>query len=244
MYHIHSWSNTAPIQWLEKQFDIEHLQAGTSEEWDDWEKQYKEKHLNVFNFVGFIDKLQDITYWPLCKIDNVYCYIKNRYITKTHYAPTYLIPGRWYEVDHRLLHSMFGLLIDFIEIDKANMQRSCSTTDQNDQVSWYQSERSPKLGIKYLEWEKTLTGDSGTQAQSATDQLELYNWWKCIRPNRIDPFITTGYNNYCETIKWNHPGHDELRDMLNQIYDIENKYNIEDTVMMEKLVEIRHSLWV
>jgi hypothetical protein len=68
------------------------------------------------------------------------------------------------------------------------------------------------------------------QAIAAQKTLELYNWWKNIRPNRPEA----------------HDLFSEEKDGKNyykKIGKIEDHYEKEDTKMLIELIKIRGSLW-
>lgn len=245
MYNISRWTSSPLLRWIEKLFGVSRLWSGTAKEWDEWTVQYKKNH-PCLNFIyNTIDKIQDIIQWPFVKLDNVLYYLRYKYIKKTHYVPTYLPPGMWYDPNDRLIHSMFSLLVDFVEIDKAHMQKLCDKNSYRVTCPWYSNFRSRELGLKYLEWECTLTGENGRYASNAKEQLELYNWWTNVRLNRPDPYESTGYNAYCDTKDWDvwNNSDEPLQYMLRKIREIQNEYAAEDTVMMMRLVRIRESLW-
>jgi hypothetical protein len=244
------WSNSKLSKYLRSKVGIESPEALTWGEWKSWRNNYKtnnpkmywvteemfDKAQNVVNFIP--DTLYDIKY-----------YLRNRFVTKTHYLKTGLKPGHWHELDTRILHGLFNELVDFVEIEKAWMfvvfddkafaQYNFPKSFRNRFLRWRQF-RCPEAGIAHLNWESTLE-DSDTQANVAKEILFLYDWWKNIRPNRPDPYEVSGYD------KLDHGFDDnvkpEVYQALEKVTEIENKYNDEDTEMLISLIKIKNSLW-
>lgn len=147
--------------------------------------------------------------------------------------------------------------------------------------------KSQQLGIEYLLWEINLKKDDEWfgyswrekeegketidkeraenpeymkpthQALAALEILELYVWWKFIRPMRQDPMDESGYTDY---FKKKREGKEDLFDILDDdnktpkdkanLKKISDKWHKleeaqfkEDTNMMIRLVNIRQSLW-
>lgn len=245
MYNPVRWTSSSLLKWIERQFGVNRLQSGTSCEWKIWTTQYEKTHPYLNTIWNMVDYMQDTLQWPCEKLHDMMYYIRYRYIKKTHLVPTYLPKGKYYDPCDKLICSMFGLLVDFIEIDKAHMQLLCNKNSYKYRSPWYSIHRSKKLGLQYLDWECTLTGENGEQANAAKEQLNLYTWWLEVRPNRIDPYESTGYNEYCDETVWKVWDQDDsiIQSMLRKIRDINNNYSIEDTEMMTRLILIRDHLW-
>jgi hypothetical protein len=244
MYNVARWTSSSLLKRVEEYFGVTRLYCGTAKEWDNWGSRFVIEHPYINWLYNKIDSIQEVLQYPFYKLYDILYYIRYRYIIKTHYVPTGLPPGEWYETDERLIFSMFNLLVDFIEIEKANMQRLCKSNSYSN-TPWYLIYRSREQGLQYLNWEITLTGEDGRQSYTAQEQLALYNWWTEIRPNRLDPYESTGYNSHCDTRDWQlwDDVDDVLQPMLRQIREIQNDYNVEDTDMMIRLVRVRASLW-
>lgn len=97
-------------------------------------------------------------------------YLKWRFITRTHLIDTKLEIGQWHDSDSKMLHGMFELLVDFVEVECANMYVMCFNDDCED------------AGRKYL-----LATDEYTTYEHIEKNkkvLRLYDWWKTQRPAR------------------------------------------------------------
>jgi hypothetical protein len=134
--------------------------------------------------------------------------------------------------------------------------------------------RSQHLGVNYLLWETTLKKDNEwfgldwketrgekdfirqnpeymkptPQAEAALEILDLYVWWKFLRPMRPDPMDASGYTDYFnrnrtedildfESIK------EDSTPYSQACHDLEEKYEKEDTEMMKRLIDVRRSMW-
>ena len=192
--------------------------AGTTEEWNAWHKKAKTKKIRYWLAEDFLDHLQNFLYWPVNRINDVRCYVKNRWVSKSHTLTSNLERGKWYDFDTRLLHAVFDELINFVEIEQAWKLIACSDEDRKKyETPWHKtlfriSEwRCPAAGIAHLEWAASLKHDEDwidkkdpsfgkftSQALAAQETLILYNWWKSERPKRADPSIVSGWSDYCD----------------------------------------------
>lgn len=146
-----------------------------------------------------IDKLQDVAMFPVDLYHSIRIYFKNSK-GNTHVLDGGLEKGQWYDLTYRIPHCLFSELEKFIEKEK---------------------------GLEVHEWEKTLTIDGtwGTkpedesygspthQALAATEQQEIYDWWKSTK----DREYTT--------------------------MEDEDAYMIKEEEMLIRLIKIRGSLW-
>jgi len=265
------WSCSKFADFVRKIFGVPvKLNCGTAEEWVEWTKTSKitSKFIHWFT-EEFLNKAQNFVNFPSDVLYSVRVYLSNRFMTKTHMAPTNLQKGQWHETDTRMLHSMFGLLVDFIEIEKSSQS---GWLEDAPKLSFMQkvkekfnifSSRDPEKGIKYLEWEMTLKHDDPNmcdetdpdwgkptrQAKSACEQMDLYLWWTEVRPFRPDPMDLSGYrelNNYdggdiMEFMA--RPMPDSTRVAMNIADDIEQAQEAEDTEMLVRLIKLRSYLW-
>jgi hypothetical protein len=191
---------------------------GTGEIWNAWEKTAKTKKFRYWLAEEGLDYLQNLVGWSASRINDVRCYINNRWVIKKHALTSNLEPGKWYDFDTRLLHAVFDELVNFVEIEQAWMQVVFSEEEcKKYKTPWYRTIfrigfwRSPEAGIAYLEWAAGLKIDEDCvdkndpnfgrptfQALAAQETLVLYNWWKKERPKRLDPSEASGWSEYCE----------------------------------------------
>lgn len=112
------WSSTKFADWLR---GTPKIQSGTAKEWNAWEKGAKAMKVRYWLAEEGLDYLQDFVNWPLDRLRDIRHYIDNRWISKTHALTSTLKRGQWYELDTRLLHSVFDELVDFVEIEQASI---------------------------------------------------------------------------------------------------------------------------
>ena len=215
-------------------------------------------------------KLQDIVMYPATLYHDIDYYIQNRWVTKTHAMTSTLKRGQWWEFETRLLHCSFDTLVDFVEIEEAWHTVMWNDEDRAKfnfpKGRWARrSWRSPEAGIAHLTWASNLVVDEGMgakpgdvdygkptgQAVDALETLTLYQWWKHIRPQRPEEHEASGWTAYCD-LKRDDMFDDtndtqalkELKDRaFNNLREIEEAYEQEDTAMLIRLVKLRKRLW-
>lgn len=130
--------------------------------------------------------------------------------------------GCYADPDVRLFHGAFDLLVDFVEGEFAWSY----LTGSDIKIPWWQTHKrylkkhAEELADKCFDWSTTLA-DSPTQAQTAAEVREIYNWYKYKRPNRP----STSYKRASEALR------------------LEEEYRNEDTEYFIRLVKIRGALW-
>lgn len=250
----------------------------TSIEWRDWEKQSQESHpIRYWIAETALDKIRNFIFWPIDKLYQIKYYLVNRYITKTHALTSSLKRGEWHEFDSRILHCLFDELVNFVEVEQAwfhlvfdEEKRKAYDTSWTS-FGWLRTRtwRCPQAGLDHLEWASNLVVDEswgvdqsdpkyGTltdQALTAREVLELYHWWKNVRPNREDPYDKSGWSDLCEQRREKYPDvimsceleteeeSEESRISLENLRKIEEDYDREDEEMLIRLIKIRRSLW-
>lgn len=269
------WSCTKFADWIRGN---PKLKCGTSGEWRDWRKESKKLHpYRHWIAEELLDEIQNVIRWPLERLYDVKYYLNNRYITKTHALTSSLKRGSWHEFDTRILHCLFDELVNFVEQEKAWMTVAWGDEETRKKYNtpWYafgwlriRGWRCPGAGLDHLEWESKLRydeewmdkedpryGQLTPQALTAIETLELYNWWKVIRPQRTDPDDESGWSAHCAKRRETQDEDDILFDdrtpeereesgrLIDLSHEIEKKYNDEDTEMLIRLIKIRRSLW-
>jgi len=232
MSRLRYYSSSPFFKWLRKKVGIKKPVALAWGEWDDWEEQTKKDHpvgwFLTETLPKLLEKPEDFIKSPFEAIDT---YIYNRFVSKTHYLPTHLKPGKWYETDYRLIHGMFGALVDFVEIETAS--QTLAWIEDKEELKkygvpksygkwWgrYRSHRCAKAGIEHLEWAASLTFNEGEglddndprigqptpQAIAARETLNLYHWWTQVRPNRGDAWDISGFRAHWDAMEAKHGG--------------------------------------
>jgi hypothetical protein len=251
-WRIHYWSNGPVSKWLYSRVNVKKPPHETLEGWDAWEAATERDHPIIYWIVEtLLDKIQDIVMFPMDVLNAVRMYYRYRFVYKTHKVETDLAKGEYHSTDELMLHSMFTILVNFVEVELAG--RWVGSSDEakplfrkHALLNWVEL-RSREAGVKYLEWEMGLP-EPAHQSIRAKNVFELYNWWTVTRPNRPDPFVASG----CEALYNEQSINDRIlgatapegaRECWKKQADIEAQYYTEDTEKLIQLVNIRQSLW-
>lgn len=187
--------------------------AATARGWREWHRDAKRAQpfaywLNEVALDWLEDRWKDIK----SPFDKTRWYIRYRVFDRYHVIPTGLEPG-YHDCDTRLLHGMFNLLVDFVEIEKAWMHVVFDDAEwRRRQHPWwskgwtrFKGFRDPDAGLAHLDWEMTLDDPKlseyercDSQAAVAREIKALYDWWKNVRPMRPDPMKASGWSDYCD----------------------------------------------
>lgn len=246
MFGIHTsrsnyWAHSKPVKWVRNKVGLGYLNCGTSEEWAAYEKKCKIEH-SIWDWLtdDFIDKIQDVVCFPKDLLDAMWYALNARFWDKYWMAGSDLNKWKYHEINTRMLHCNFELLVNFIEYEKASLSYWCGNKKKR---PWYLDtkpfkywfdRRDPAAGLAYLEWEMSLTKDDDwyggceehiaeakekgeygkltPQAEAAKTSYELYHWWK-ERVNRPDPYEFTGLNEWYA----NRPEGESIWDRLGNI---------------------------
>ena len=199
------------------------LKAGTSEEWDEWEKRAKKSHpVRWWLAEEGLDYIQSAIMFIPDKLYACKYYINNRYITRTHSLtahPSDIKRGEWCDVGNRFLPCLFNELVDFVEVELAWWHLAWSPEERSKYnmpwwaVGWWRIRtwRCPQAGLDNLKWQSELVwkedecepgspniGKPTYQAEKAKEILALDKWWTEVYRNRPDPHDASGWSEYCE----------------------------------------------
>jgi hypothetical protein len=203
-----------------------------------------------FRFGSELTRARRVLNAPLSYIHNRWVCPSDRVIIK---HPD-IIRGRYRDADTVLLYAMFQVLVDFVEIECANLcfnkpyfetaAQKVYRVFQDLPVLHYllPPQRNVRRGLHYLRWCMGLKDHVG-QAEFARGVFELYRFWVHTRPARFEAFsgdfvgpkkieggkfmdFTPEYSAY-----------------LKSQGDLEDKYVAEDTEKMLQLVKIHKGLW-
>ena len=250
--------------------------AATSREWREWKKKAKAAHpVRFWITEEALDGIQRALRAPLDALYSIKCYINNRWVSKTHMLASHsLKPGQWHEFDTRVIHCLFDQFVDFVEIEQASHHIAWDKKAREQfsapwwACGWFRwhTWRHPEAGLSYLRWGAALVYDDDwcgedspnygkptPQAEACKEALELYNWWKNVRPQRLEPEEASGWVALCEqrrereqTMLWEDKTEQEqetTRATLDRCHEIERAYNEEDDQMLIRLIKLRRSLW-
>ena len=145
-----------------------------------------------------------------------------RYRTTSRYdiirMPT--VSKSYHDKDYLMLHGVFSLLVDFVEVECAHMNYDIPNKPN----------RSRRLGLDHLDWQINLPGNPNKEYARMTK--ELYLWWTDCYLNREDSY---------EIAKRKHPNDQKAASLMSA--GIDHFYLQEEQVMLSKVIEIRNSLW-
>lgn len=248
---INYWSCSKFADWVRGEKKPLALEWG---KWDDWHEDLdKRRPIRHFIAEEVLDRIQDFFYFPLDLWRTVDAYWHNRFVSKTHCLKTDLKPGRFYDLDTRILHGLFNELKEFVEVDLGGYYAILGEGDFKTRNG-----RCPEAGIAHLEWAMSLKMDEAhgvskkskkygkptRQAEVAKETIELYRWWES-RESRPDPKEVSGWTKSCEA-----SGYKMLDDSdkegikaFKKMEAIERKYDQEDDEMLHRLIEVRRGLW-
>lgn len=214
------------------------LDYATAEEWDEWHKKAETSSKLVYKLLYRLP-----IYFSRLKrrlIDEPYDYVYFRCFKSFHKIDTGLKPG-YYDIDTRMVHGMFSLLVYHVEYEKAHLQATLEEIKIKKKYSPFRFTKEkidPKLGIEHLKWESSLNSDKNSQdyspeqARVAKEILELYYWWKEREKEEDSSFIS--YHKFYQK------GRNDIYDIINEITREKNE---KETEMLIRLIKIRESLW-
>lgn len=250
-----------------KYFKWNKPKALTWDAWEDWHESTKNSQPWAYWFYETLpnffssckgkitDPIKDTRYW-----------IRVRLLDRYHVINTGLKPG-YHEFEERSLHGMFNMLVDYVECELAWKSAIFGDADKKKYPWWskgwfrFKNARMPTCGIDHLKWESTLDspnlpsgGRSDWQAEKARIVLDLYHWWKYVRPLRKDPMDLSGWSDICDEKRkrgikplsnkgMTKQDKQREREALDKCQAIEQAYDDEDTEQLIRLVKIRKGLW-
>jgi hypothetical protein len=228
---------------LKKWWNYEPPDYATSEEWNAHDRSFREnapiryflnetlsKYYMRYCYHPIVSPVKDRVHKIMCRI--LPWRQHNVIRIKTHGAT-------WHDKDYVMLHGMFALLVDFVEVEKAWME-CLSDEGKLRKMPWYKRPffRSRELGLKYLDDEAMLDQDpqsqlygnpawdadgNPSQAESARQQRRLYLWWKDDYLKRVDPY--------------------EMELTTAELLKLETERFNEEQEALQMLVKIRAHLW-
>jgi len=235
--------------------------------WKKWEKETKAAYpIGYFLTETLNDWFWDTWYFirtPYKKAGDFFYYRRKRFDR----IETGLDPTKFWGTDERMLHGIFNMLVEYVEVERAfSMCFYDEEAAKKYSFSKWRRFRSPAAGLAYLEWEQSLViGENETsdpervgmrtdQAFNADAIAGLYVWWTKIRPARPDPYVESGYDDYVAkhgsfsgSLDSGEEPEPEMPDdraaILDKIEVIENRNYDEDTRNVTRLIKIRNTIW-
>ena len=230
------WSCSSFANWL-RGVDKPYVLA--LDKWEEWNQTTKNS--NKFRYwiaEELLDRLQDIVNLPFDIWYTIEIYVRNRFVDKLHYLQTGLKPGKYYDLDYRILNGIFNELVLYVEKELAHLNKC-----YEDRNYKFVKGRCKQAGLDYLNWAGQLKLDENCgfnpddedygkpmpHAISSQKILELYNWWldRSYRQNPYDLFTKEKDGKY----------------YYRRIGEMEDNYDKEDTEKLIELIKIRDCLW-
>jgi hypothetical protein len=234
----HHWTCSKFANWIRGE-DKPHALEWSK--WTEWKnEQKKQRPFRYWLSDTFLSKLQNIVYFPSDVYHTIKIYIRNRYIDKIQYLRTGLKSGQYYDFDYRLIHALFNELVDFVELELSSSMR----WDSNKKYKFVKG-RCQEAQDDYFRWANHLKhqGRLTEQAKASRKIKELYEWWKYLRPQRVDPYSSSKFSYDIDEIL-DGKKIKEKQKSYQKAYDLEEKYDNEDTKMLIELIKVRNHLWI
>ncbi len=247
----HYWTCSKFADWIRGEKKPYALEWGA---WDDYYSDLKKrKPIRYWISEKFLKTLQNIVYFPHDVYHTIDCYVRNRWIDKTHMINTGFKPGGYYEIDQKILHGLFTELVDFVEKDLAHMG-ACN----GEKKYKFKNGRCVEAAYNYFRWANRLkdtypdkTKKPSEQAKASRKIKKLYEWWTKTRPSRVDPYLASGWSEVCKVndktlfddANKSPAQIRKQKQALKKLGDLEEKYDNEDTNMLIELIKIRRHLW-
>lgn len=156
--------------------------AATTKEWKVWHKQAKKTApLSYYMFEDLGPDAIRFLMKPFKMVSEAGYYMNARFVSKSHMLPTHLKKGQYHEVSERMIHGLFGALVEYVEVECAAMYGedynseadrkeytwvrvhfdSIKRVFRNLTCNWlrFSHERDPERGLKYLDWEIGLANN-------------------------------------------------------------------------------------
>lgn len=258
------------VKKIKRWLDYNPPKSGTADEWVAHEVAYRKNAPIRFWLTETYD---NYIYYPVTfSKRNISNWIRFRTYDKYHVVDTGLPPD-YYDTDTIMLNVCFNLLKVYVEIEKASAQ-----IGWNDDTSWKQDVslvhrllcsipfikrffpiNNRRLGMKYLEWEASLTNDNDSspthQAIAAKEIISLYTWWVDTRPSRVEvEYVTRELSEEDQKKGILFTMSDEYKEKYPDQYALtsqwykahteqESQWRQEDEDMLVRLIKIRTHLW-
>lgn len=229
--------------WLRKIFKIEIPKALPLGEFEQWHSEMKSK-----NPIGYFltENIFDFCYSIKFRYYYSFFYpLKNRLISKYHLIDTRLDKSSYFDIDERMLYGNFSLLQDFVEIELASM---FDYTNNSEDAKYTNSQKGMKYCQEFFEnyqLDKSIFSEEyETKIKTFYKEVyDLYNWWVYSRPIRISSNDLSGlYDLESKSVK--SLADDEIfKSKCKDCHDIDQNYENEDQIMLERLIKIRRGLW-
>lgn len=227
-----SWSCSKFARWLRGKSKPA---SATSEGWREWEEQARAAHpLRFWLAETGLDMIQDVLWFPYSVYDRTRSYLRNRFVTKTHFLKTGLAPGQWYDFDTRLREALFLELVLFVEEDLAYHDMAWFPEEYGKPRRYY---RSAEAGLRAIARQRKYAENPDEPAmgyaKNAVEVGEIYDWIVNKRPARNAAFEAEFDDS------------DWYKDIekVRRYRELEKQYEQEDIEMMVRIVRAAPGMW-
>jgi hypothetical protein len=198
-----------------------------------------------------------LDFWLIYRNSFLYdweCYISNRFVYKNHYLRTGLTPGKYHENDERVFHALKNIIVDYVEIECAAIQRSIpSKYGKYERTSkWYQPWRSRAAGIQYIVdrmtetefrdasdfYSKIFDLYEGLTTRRQYSSIFVEDAWKqvgTLLKSLIEEYGSIDSLPYKQKLNYHR--------LLRNASKLEDKQKRADKKMMKQVIDLLPSLW-
>lgn len=227
IYYIRcDWLTNARLN-LEKKFFPNRPSVATIEEWKEFHQDAKANKIAHL----LCDVVPDFFYYkimyPLHLLNTARYWIRYRTYDKYHVIDTGLKP-RYYDTDTRMVHGLFQLVKDFVEVELAI---------QYNLFEKKKMKRDPEAGLKHLDWAISLGAESPTQSEHSKEIKEIYLWIVNVYEHRKDVYDEFFPHNFRKLTQ------KEKNDITNKIDEEEQRRYQEVSDILKRIIDVRGSMW-
>ncbi len=242
------------------------LAKPTSASGDLWDRYHQYMATNYPVRFWLQDELPTIFRRQMHKLNNAKWKVLHRTTHRYNVVKLPSLKPNYYEIDTRMLHACFDLLVEYVEIGLASRNfewyedRIPKNLPKFLKRFWKRRSLCAEAGLSHLDWEindPDVRLTSPQQSETAEAVKRLYLWWKVERPERIKPFsddmIWEGiperkYKRVSSILSQKIPKGEEgdarrRREALDIAGFTDDFYSQQDQAMLERLIAIRSSLW-
>lgn len=197
-------------------------------DWEDWNIETKNtfpwQYFFKETFPDFLRRFKRNLFSPF---SNLRIYVYNRFVDGTHVLKTNLKIGKYYDPEQRMLHGLFSMLVDFVEIDLASQYGWDNPNYQKrkKQTLLWRRFKSRQMGLAHLDWASSLIMDQNMgvapndpkfgqlagQALAAIEIKKLYLWWiNRLENGQPNYYEISGYNKFLTEIREKYGISDEM----------------------------------
>ena len=227
--------------------------AATAKDWREWNQRTKALKPMAYWLQETLPSAVD---WAMFKTSKPFrdalWWLRYRTTDKYHVVFKGLEPG-YHEKPEQMLHVNMQLLVDFVEIECANMATIFLPEWQNQRKPawkrWFKIPvRNAAAGLSYLQEQIESNPEDAQYVHEKSEIISIYRWWKTTRPLRLDPYDVSGWSSLSESYReqdicvTDMPA-EQTAPALDMLHKLEQTYLDEDQQMLQRLMSVRMRLW-